>query len=746
MKLRNINEYIFLTVMPALIFSCSMNKPQKLSEKQNVLAIQYEYPFLNPGLSTDERIENILSQLTVEEKIAQLLHDAPAIERLGIPAYNWWNEALHGVARAGKATVFPQAIGMGATFDSALIHRVATAISDEARAKFNANVANDNRLQYTGLTFWTPNINIFRDPRWGRGQETYGEDPYLTGMLGVAFVKGLQGEDPNYMKSAACAKHYVVHSGPEKDRHVFNAVASEKDLYETYLPAFKNLVEADVEAVMCAYNRTNGEPCCGSERLLQDILRKEFGFKGHVVSDCWALVDFDEGHKVTETPAQSAALALKSGVDLNCGIIYPALKQALEQGLITEAMIDNTFKTLYRTRFKLGFFDPEENNPFSKIGPEVINSEEHQQLALETAQNSVVMLKNKNNVLPLRKEMKHIFVTGPHASGTEVLMGNYYGSSANMITILEGVTGAVSNGTVVQYKQGFLLDRPNVNPIDWTTYGAQQADAIIVTIGISGLLEGEEGESIASPTKGDRFDMNIPENQLAFLRGLRKDNSKPIITIVTGGSPMDMREVHELSDAVLYAWYPGEQGGKAIADIIFGNVSPSGRLPITFPMSVDDLPPYADYSMKNRTYRYAEKEPMYPFGYGLSYSDFVYEGLEMQYVKEKSDVRYNVSVSVKNNSAMTSREVVQLYVADEEASFRVPKRALRRVKTLELEAGATQQITFSLNKADLMQINEAGKPVLEPGKFTVYVGGSSPGKANQRLGVQEPLAIELSVN
>ena len=729
-----------------MFFSCNKDKTRDESDHAAEEQTHYEHLFLNPKLPTDERIENILSLLTVEEKIAQLNYDAPAIERLGIPAYNWWNEALHGVARAGKATVFPQAIGMGATFDSALIHRVAIAISDEARAKFNANVANNNRVRYAGLTFWSPNVNIFRDPRWGRGQETYGEDPYLTGMLGAAFVKGLQGNDPKYLKAAACAKHYVVHSGPEKDRHVFDAIASEKDLYETYLPAFKNLVEADVEAVMCAYNRTNGEPCCGSKRLLQGILREEFGFEGHIVSDCWALVDFHEGHNVTETPAESAALALKSGVDLNCGDTYPALKTALDQELITESMIDEAFRTLYRTRFKLGFFDPENENPYSSIGPEVINSDEHQQLALETAQKSIVLLKNKDNVLPLKKDIKYLFVTGPHASSTEVLMANYYGSSPNMITILEGITGAVSNGTVVQYKQGFLMDRANVNPIDWTTPDAQQADAIVVTLGISGLLEGEEGESIASPTKGDRFDMEIPKNQIEFLRGLREENSKPIITIVTGGSPMDMREVHELSDAALYAWYPGEQGGKALADIIFGDISPSGRLPITFPMSVNDLPPYADYSMKNRTYRYAEKEPMYPFGYGLSYAKFEYSDLQIIQNKNSEGNSFEASFQIKNASSIEGREVIQLYISDKEASFEVPLRTLRRVEPIVLDAGETRKITVEILSKDFAQINDQGKPILEPGKFIISVGGSSPSSANKRLGVEPPVFKEFEIN
>ncbi len=734
-------------LMAVLLFglaSCESKKPESQESNKNEPAT-YDHVFQNSTLGIEERVADLLSKLTVEEKIAQLNYDAPAIERLGIPEYNWWNEALHGVARAGKATVFPQAIGMASTFDSTLIKRIATAISDEARAKFNANVANGNRIRYAGLTFWTPNVNIFRDPRWGRGQETYGEDPYLTSILGSAFVKGLQGDDPTYLKAAACAKHYVVHSGPEKDRHVFDAVASEKDLYETYLPAFKSLVEADVEAVMCAYNRTNGEPCCGSKRLLQDILRTELSFKGHIVSDCWALVDFHEGHKVTKNSTESAALALKSGVDLNCGNTYPYLKDALDKGLITEEMIDRAFTTLFTSRFKLGLLDIDDKNPYNAIGSEVINSEKHQQLALETAQKSIVLLKNRENVLPLKKDIKYVFVTGPHAASAEILLGNYYGTSANMVTILEGITGAVSAGTVVQYKQGFLLDRPNVNPIDWTTNDAQQADAMIVTLGISGLLEGEEGESIASTTKGDRFDMNIPANQIAFLRGLRENNDKPIITVITGGSPMDLREVHELSDAVLFAWYPGERGGQAIADIIFGNVSPSGRLPITFPMSVSDLPAYSDYSMANRTYRYATAEPMYPFGFGLSYADFEYSDLKVSKTSISESESLQVSVKVKNTSTMTAREVVQLYITDIESSFTVPLQALKSVRPIELKSGESQQITFDVTPQMIAQSQYGRHAEIEKGGFKISVGGSSPSSANDRLGKKQPLAVTFEV-
>jgi len=737
---------IFLLFSLLSMVACQQsNNDQQNTDEAKTADQEYEYPFLNPDLDINERTWDLVNRLSVEEKIAQMNYDAPAIERLNIPQYNWWNECLHGVARAGRATVFPQAIGMGATFDEDLIHRVARAISDEARAKYNLAVKKDIRMRYSGLTFWTPNVNIFRDPRWGRGQETYGEDPYLTSRLGSAFVKGLQGDHPKYLQAAACAKHYVVHSGPEGLRHEFDAVSTAKDMYETYLPAFKALVEADVEAVMCAYNRTNGEACCGSKNLLQDILREEFGFDGHIVSDCWALIDFHDGHNITADPVQSAALALQSGVNLNCGDTYPYLNQALAQGLVTEGMIDSTLAHLMKTRFKLGMFDPVEMDPFADLGEEVINSEEHQRLALEAAQKSIVLLKNKNDVLPLSKDIPYLFITGPNAATAEVLIGNYYGLSSNMSTILEGITGAVNDGSLIQYKQGFLLDRENVNPIDWTTSDAQQADAIIAVIGISGLLEGEEGESISSPTKGDRFGMNLPENQIEFMRRLRKDNEKPIIAVVTGGSPMDLSEIHELADAVLFAWYPGEKGGKAVADIIFGDVNPSGRLPITFPKSLSQLPPYEDYSMVNRTYRYMQEQPMYPFGYGLSFAKFAYHDLKLSKQEIQKDGTAELTVTVKNNSKIAGEEVLQLYVSDVDASFRVPQQSLKGIKRVYLAAGESKEIAFSIDASILEQIDMKGESVLEPGYFKLTIAGSAPVSQARELGLSSPISASLKV-
>ncbi|WP_017730211.1 glycoside hydrolase family 3 N-terminal domain-containing protein [Nafulsella turpanensis] len=702
------------------------------------VSAQEQAAYLDPSRPTDERVQSLIRILTLEEKVQQMMENTPAISRLGIPPYNWWNEALHGVGRSGVATVFPQAIGLGATFDDDLALRVASAISDEARAMYNASVEKGYYSKYAGLTFWTPNINIFRDPRWGRGQETYGEDPFLTASLGVAFVKGLQGDHPEYLKTAACAKHFAVHSGPERLRHEFNAVASIKDLRETYLPAFKALVNADVEAVMCAYNATNGEPCCANEFLLNDVLRGEWGFDGHVVSDCGAIVDFYEGHEVVPGPVEAAALALKSGVNLNCGsVYYPHLVEAVKQGLVSEAEVDEKLATLLKTRFRLGMFDPEEANPYNAIGIEVVDSKEHRQLAKEAALKSMVLLKN-NGVLPLRNDLPRYFITGPNAAGIDALIGNYYGVNPNMVTMLEGVASHIAPGSQLQYKPGILLDRANVNPIDWTTGGAKSADATIVVLGITGLLEGEEGESIASPHYGDRLDYNLPENQLDFLRKLREGHEQPIIAVITGGSPMNLAEVHELSDAVLLAWYPGEEGGNAVADLIFGEASPSGKLPVTFPKSLEQLPPYEDYSMDGRTYRFMEEEPLYPFGFGLSYADFSYSDLKLSADRIKKNQSVQVEATITNKGKYEGEEVVQLYLTDEEASVRVPLYSLKGYRRLRLAPGESAKVNFTITPEMMALITEEGESKIEKGRFKVYVGGSLPGNRSHALGMARP--------
>jgi beta-glucosidase len=703
-----------------------------------------EMAFRNPNLPLGVRVADLISRMTLEEKVSQMLYNSPAIERLGIPEYNWWNECLHGVARAGRATVFPQAIGLAATFDEDLMYRVSTAISDEARAMHHAAVRDGRRLQYGGLTFWTPNINIFRDPRWGRGQETYGEDPFLTGTMGTAFVRGLQGDNPRYLKAAACAKHYVVHSGPEVDRHRFNAVVSPKDLYETYLPAFKALVDADVEAIMCAYNRTNGEPCCGSKSLLGKILRDEWGFDGHIVSDCWALSDLHMFHKVTSSPVESAALAINSGVNLNCGVTFSYLDEAVREGLVTEDTINESLTILLRTRFKLGMFDPPEMNPYTSIPTSVIRCEKHQQLAREAAAKSVVMLKN-DNVLPLNKDAGFIFVTGPCAADTEVLLGNYHGVSDGMVTILEGITVKRQPGSFIQYRQGFLLRQDNQNQVDRIPSAVRQADAIIVVMGISPLIEGEEGSALESDYEGDRRDIGLPENQLRFLKSLREGNDQPIIVVLTGGSPLAIPEVHELADAILYVWYPGEQGGNGVADVIFGDVAPSGRLPITFPKSTDQLPPYEDYNMKGRTYRYMTEEPLYPFGFGLSYMHFEYSDLRLGSMEiEKGDDQIAL-VNVRNIGDRRAEEVVQLYITDLNADVETPNYSLKGFKRVDFRPGQRKTVSFKITPEMMSIVNEQGRTVLEPGKVMVSIGGCCPGDRGIALGATEPVKMVFNV-
>ena len=700
--------------------------------------------YLDPSQPINARVKDLLGKLTLEQKIGQMNYASPAIPELKISAYNWWNEALHGVARSGSATIFPQAIGLGATFDENLALKVSTAISDEARAMYNSAIAKGYHQHYGGLTFWTPNINIFRDPRWGRGQETYGEDPYLTSTMGVAFIKGLQGNDPHYLKTAACAKHFAVHSGPERLRHEFNAVASPKDLRETYLPAFKALVNANVEAVMCAYNRTNGAPCCANNFLLTEVLRKEWNFQGHVVSDCWAITDFFQGHKTVATQAEAAALAVKSGVSLDCGNEYPALLEAVKKGLITEKQIDDALASLLATRFKLGMFDPTDKNPYNSISPEVINSAAHRQLAKEAATKSIVMLKN-NGVLPLKNNLSNYFVTGPNAANIDAMIGNYYGVNPSIVSVMEGISGAIEPGSQLQYRPGIVLDRDNINPIDWTTSTAKTSDATVVVMGITGLLEGEEGESISSPSFGDRLDYNLPKNQIDFLKKIREGHNKPVIAVITGGSPMNLAEVHELADAVLLAWYPGEEGGNAVADIIFGKASPSGRLPITFPKSLSQLPPYEDYSMKGRTYRYMQEEPMYPFGFGLSFTKFNYSDIKLSSPSVKKGQSVDVEVKVTNAGKTNGEEVVQLYITSLETGIPTPLYSLKGIKRLSLKAGAAEQVKFTITPDMLTLINEKGESLLQPGSYKISVAGSLPGNRSETLGGAKAQQITLTM-
>jgi beta-glucosidase len=700
--------------------------------------------FLDPAQPMEARLADLIGRMTVEEKIDQLSTTAPGIERLGVPAYDYWNESLHGVARAGRATIFPQAIGMAATFDPDLVKRVAAVISDEARAKHNASVRAGFRDRYRGLTFWTPNINIFRDPRWGRGQETYGEDPFLTAEMGGAYVRGLQGDDPRYLKAAACAKHYAVHSGPEGLRHTFDAIANPQDLNETYLPAFQALVGAGVEIVMCAYNRTNGDPCCASDFLLQDTLRDAWQFDGHVVSDCGAVDDLHQGHKVTKDAAESAAATLRAGTDLAC-TSYAALHAALERKLVTEADLDRALTRALRTRFRLGLFDPEDMVPWSDVPESVIGSDAHRKLSREAAVKSMVLLKNEDGLLPLPKDLRMVYVTGPLAADAQVMMGNYYGVNEDIATVLEGVTGRVATATKVDFRQGALLDRPNINPIDWFSGSARLADVTIAVVGVSNLLEGEEGAAIASPDKGDRFDISLPENQVAFLRKIR-ESAKKLVVVVLSGSPVAMPEVHELADAIIFAWYPGQEGGRAIADVLFGDAVPSGRLPLTFPKSMGQLPPYEEYSMDGRTYRFMKEEPLYPFGFGLSTTTFSYGPLELSASTIGADGELTARVAVTNEGGVAGEEVVQLYVTDVEASVRVPLTSLRAFRRVFIGPGESETVEFTVTPNMLAIVDGTGREVVEQGEFRLTVGGASPGARAVALGAPKPAVAVLTVN
>ena len=732
--------YSAMIIMAPLLPGCGGDQ-SRTSDKA-----EYDEIWKDPGQATDDRIADLLSKMTLEEKISQMVNNSAAIDRLGIPAYDWWGECLHGVARFGRATVYPQAIGLAATWDTDLIGRIGTAISDEGRAMFHAMEDYGFSRRYGGLTYWTPNINIFRDPRWGRGQETYGEDPFLTSRIGVSLVKGIQGDHPKYLKAGACGKHFVVHSGPEGLRHEFNAITSQKDLHETYLYAFRELVDAGVESIMCAYNRTNEEACCASNTLLLDILRDDWGFGGHILSDCGALRDLYEGHGLAADPAEAAALALKTGVNLNCGNTYSSLLEAVDRALVTEEEIDASLAYLLRTRFKLGLFDPYDMVPFTKISTDVVNCPEHRALAREAAQKCVVLLKN-NGVLPLSDDTEKIYVTGPNATNLDVMLGNYFGVSGDMSTILEGVAAKRQAGTFIEYRKGTELDRDNLNPIDWTTGGAKEPGTVTVACyGISPLLEGEEGEAILSPTAGDRLDISLPGSQVKMIRKLSEGNENPIILVLNGGSPIDISEVVDLVDAILFVWYPGEEGGNAVGDIIFGDINPSGRLPITFPKSIEDLPPYEDYSMAGRTYRYMTKTPMFPFGFGLSYSAFSYQASDVDILSVNAGEEINIEITVSNLGKLAGEEVVQLYVTDLEASVEVPISSLKGFQRIYLEPGESKKVSFTVNEKMLQMVNEEGKFILEPGEFKITIGGSSPGSRSLELGAPDPVEIMLAVN
>ena len=705
----------------------------------------YEFPFQDPGLPLDSRVADLIGRLSLEEKTSLMLYNAPAIPRLGIPEYNWWSEALHGVARSSPATVFPQAIGLAATFDPALIEAMGDAISEEGRAIYHATLRKGIHKQYMGLTFWSPNINIFRDPRWGRGHETYGEDPYLTGTIGSAFVHGIQGDDPVYLKAAACAKHFAVHNGPEAKRHVFNAMASPKDLQETYLPAFRRLVDDGVAGVMCASNRTNDEGCRISPTLLLKTLREDWGFKGYLVSDCWALSDLHSFHKVTASPEESAALAVKSDLNVNCGVVYGQLDEAVRQGLATEAEVDRALDKQLRIRFRLGMFDPPGQVLYAGIGEEAIHSKDHIELAREVARKSIVLLKNKNNALPLKPDIGQIYVTGHNAADVNVLIGNYFGVSSQMVTILEGIAGHASPTTVVQYSQGLLVGQKEV-AISGMNYNASNADATVAVIGLSPLEEGEQGDAIASSYDGDRERIELPAPQMEFIKDLRKRcGDRPLVVVVCGGSAMAFPEIHELADAVLWVGYPGEQGGNAVADVLFGQVAPSGRLPVTFYAATEQLGDYEDYRIAEggRTYRYFEGEPQYPFGFGLGYSLIKYSPTGSTRLSILEGVNLSLKVRVTNEGARPQEEVVQLYIHKNDAPFPTPLYALKAFQRVSLEPGASEVVEFTVDRSMLEEVDMAGQRTLLPGAYTFWVGGASPHPVVASLGGAAPVQYNV---
>ncbi|MEW5868500.1 MAG: glycoside hydrolase family 3 C-terminal domain-containing protein [Chloroflexota bacterium] len=700
--------------------------------------------YLDTKLPFPERVQDLLSRLTLDEKVVMMNHPAQGVPRLGIPSYNFWSEALHGVARNGRATVFPQTIGMAATWDKDLIQQIATAISDEARAKYHEALRrNGYTEQYQGLTFWSPNVNIFRDPRWGRGQETWGEDPFFTGEMASEFVKGLQGDHPKYLKAAACAKHYAVHSGPEKDRHTFNAIITKRELYDTYLPAFKKLVmEAKVEAVMGAYNRMLGEPCNGSKLLLEDILRGEWGFDGHVVSDCGALTDFHLNHKVTQDAAETVALALKRGCDMGCDHVYSEIPEAIARGIITEADVDRALARTLTTRFKLGMFDPAEEVPFTSISMDVVACDVHRQLAYRAAAESVVLLKNKNNLLPIKPSARKIFITGPTATSIEALLGNYYGFNNQMITLLEGLAGRIPEGMGMEYHPGALLNQPREIKQSWAPYMAQSADVSIVCVGLTPQLEGEEGESLLSPLNGDRENISLPENQVDFIKELAI-HSANIVLVVTGGSPIALGDVEDMVEAILFVWYPGMEGGRAVADVLFGDIAPAGRLPLTFPKSLEQLPPFEDYSMTGRTYRYMAEEPLYPFGFGLSYTTFAYRDLQLTVPRSSG---FEAAVTVENTGTVAADEVVQFYLSTPNGRLSAPFSQLIGFQRIHLEPGQSQTVKITVKPEMLMLFDENGKQVFQPGKFCLMAGGCSPGTRGAALGAAEPTSVEFEIS
>ena len=699
----------------------------------------------------DDRVGNLVSQMTLEEKISQMLYTSFALSRFELPEYNWWNECLHGVARAGTATVFPQAIGLAAMFDREMMRKVADVISDEARIKHHIAKDKKDFGIYKGLTFWSPNINIFRDPRWGRGHETYGEDPFLTAEMGIQFCKGLQGDDEKYLKLVATVKHFAVHSGPEADRHRFDAIASAKDMEETYLYAFERTVkESGVASVMGAYNRTNGEACCASETLLQRLLREIWGFDGYVVSDCGAIQDIWKDHKLVETPEAAAALAVRNGCDLNCGHVFEALIQAVQDGFLTEKEIDISVSRLLLARMKLGMFDPDEMVSYANILVSKLDSDEHHAVSYEAAVRSMVLLKN-NGLLPLKKDsLKTVAVIGPNADSEMALLGNYYGTPSIKKTVLDGIRealpdsrilyaqGSVLDGNPPEYFWGETLDSRIAEAVD----AAERADVVVLCLGLDCSIEGEESGNTAEG--GDKLDLQLPLAQRMLFEAVSKVDT-PIVFVGLVGSAMDYTYASDHASAIVQAWYPGQMGGMALADLLLGVRDFSGRLPITFYGSFDDLPAFDDYSMEGRTYKYYEGKPQFSFGYGLSYAKFEYDTLSLSNEEIDAGDYLNICVNVKNVSSINGAEIVQVYLEDLKASTRVPQHSLVGFERVVLEAGEEKKVCFDITPDMMSVVRDDGSRVIEEGKFKVYIGGAQPDKQSEKLRDQKCLEEKFEV-
>ena len=684
--------------------------------------------YLNQQLPTATRVQDLLKRMTLEEKALQMNNNAPAVERLKIPAYNWWNEALHGVARAGLATSFPQPIGLAATFNTNGIFAMGTAISDEARAKHHQFVRENNRAIYTGLTFYSPNVNIFRDPRWGRGHETFGEDPYLTGKLGVAFVKSMQGDDPKYFKTITTAKHFAVHSGPEPSRHEFDARPNKKYLWETYFPALKMLTqEGKVYSFMCAYNRLYGKPCCSDTYLLNEVLRKKWNFKGFVATDCGALYDFFMFHKTAKDSVEAVAQAIKAGADNQCFGYGAAVIPAIKQGLLKESELDTAVARLLTAKFKLGVFDQEVAHPYTKIPYSVVNNEAHQKQALQLARESIVLLKNSNRILPLRKNLKNMAVIGPNANDAEILLGNYNGDPRHIVTPLEGIKKAFAD-TEVNYAKGCnVIDTPGYQKqkeFEEALAIAAKAEVIVFVGGISPRLEGEELKvKVPGFLGGDKTDLNLPTIQTQLLMELKK-LGKPIVLVLLNGSALSINWENENMAAIVETWYGGEKGGAALADVLIGNYNPAGRLPVTFYKAVSDLPAFDDYNMQGRTYRYVTKPVLYPFGYGLSYTSFAYSGLKLSAPELRRQKPLNLSFTLTNTGSYDGDEVVQLYI--KQTGTGMPIKELKGFKRIHLMKGAKQIISFELNATDIQHYDSKLDDLnIIPGKIQVMIGPSS---------------------